>query len=182
VKFVPTALTGAYTVELELREDDRGFFARTFCEEEFAAAGLVTRYVQGNVSGNHRAGTVRGLHFQRPPHAEVKVVRCTRGAIVDVIVDLRSESPTFLEHVAVELNEDNRRSLYVPERFAHGYQTLTDGAEVTYLVSTAYTPGAEGGLRHDDPVLAVTWPLAVAAISPKDASWPLLAEPREAAL
>lgn len=172
--FTETRLSGAFIIDPEPRGDERGLFARTFCQHEFAAHGLKVEVAQTNLSFNHRAGTLRGLHFQRPPAAETKLVRCTRGAIVDVIVDLRPGSPTYLGHVAVELSEDNRRALYVPELFAHGYQTLTDGAEVTYQVGEFYTPGAEGGLRHDDPRLGISWPLPVSVISGKDAGWPLL--------
>ncbi|GMA13857.1 dTDP-4-dehydrorhamnose 3,5-epimerase [Deinococcus metallilatus] len=176
--FTETKLPGAFILDLEVREDDRGGFARTFCREEFAAHGLKPDVVQANLSYNHRAGTLRGMHYQLPPAAETKLVRCTRGAILDVIVDLREDSPTYLQHVAVELTAENRRALYVPELFAHGYQALTDGAEVVYQVGEAYTPGFERGLRHDDPRLGLTWPLPVTVISPKDAAWPLL-EPLE---
>ncbi|GAA5534554.1 dTDP-4-dehydrorhamnose 3,5-epimerase [Deinococcus aluminii] len=176
--FTETKLPGAFIIDLEVREDDRGGFARTFCREEFAAHGLKPDVVQANLSYNHRAGTLRGMHYQLPPAAETKLVRCTRGAILDVIVDLREDSPTYLQHVAVELTAENRRALYVPELFAHGYQALTDGAEVVYQVGEAYTPGFERGLRHDDPRLGLTWPLPVTVISPKDAAWPLL-EPLE---
>lgn len=172
--FTETRLSGAFIIDPEPRGDERGLFARTFCQHEFAAHGLKVEVAQTNLSFNHRAGTLRGLHFQRPPAAETKLVRCTRGAIVDVIVDLRPGSPTYLGHVAVELSENNRRALYVPELFAHGYQTLTDGAEVTYQVGEFYTPGAEGGLRHDDPRLGISWPLPVSVISGKDAAWTLL--------
>ena len=135
--------------------DNRGLFARTFCQDEFVARGLDPLVVQANVSFNHRKGTVRGMHFQFPPAAETKLVRCTRGAVLDVIVDLRPESPTFLEHTAVELSADNRRSLYVPKRFAHGYQVLEDETEVTYLTSQDYAPQHEGGLAYDDPGLGI---------------------------
>ena len=132
--FTETKLKGAFIVDLEPRSDERGFFARAFCQREFEALGLKPAIAQANISFNYRKGTVRGLHFQHPPHAETKFVRCSRGAILDVIVDLRPESPTYLEHVAVELNADNRRGLYVPERFAHGYQVLDDNTETTYQV------------------------------------------------
>jgi len=170
----PTDLPGAAIVDLELKEDDRGFFARTFCQEEFAEAGLEPTVEQSNLSFNHRAGTLRGMHYQLPPAGEAKLVRCTRGAIVDIIVDMREESPTFRQHVAVELTADNRRALYVPPMFAHGYQTLVDGTEVVYQVSERYTPGVERGLRHDDPALRLPWPVPVTVISDKDRSWPLL--------
>lgn len=178
--FRETALRGAFVIEVETHADERGFFARTFCQNEFEAHGLKPAVAQCNLSFNHHAGTVRGLHFQRPPAAESKLVRATRGAVLDVIVDLREDSPTYLQHVAVELSADNRRALYVPELFAHGYQTLTDAAEVSYQVSEFYTPGCEGGLRHDDPRLGIAWPLPVTVISAKDAAWPLL-DPEEVA-
>ena len=177
--FTPTSLAGAFIVDLEPRRDERGFFARGFCALEFEARGLNGLVAQGNISFNYRRGTVRGLHFQGPPAAEAKLVRCTRGAILDVIVDLRPESATYLQHVAVELTADNRRALYVPERFAHGYQVLEDATETTYQVSAFYMPSAEGGLRFSDPRLAIEWPLAPTDVSDKDRSWPLLehAEP-----
>ena len=177
--FTETPLRGAFIVDLEPRGDQRGFFARGFCQREFEARGLNAVVAQGNISFNYRKGTVRGLHFQVPPAAETKFVRCTRGAILDVIVDLRPESPTYLQHVAVELTADNRRGLYVPERFAHGYQVLADDTETTYQVGEFYTPSAEGGLRYSDPRLAVAWPLPVTDISDKDNAWELLenAEP-----
>lgn len=171
----PTAIPDVCLVDLDLREDDRGFFARSFCREEFLAAGLSPAVEQCNVSFNHRAGTLRGMHYQLESAPEAKLVRCTRGAIVDVVVDVRPASPTYLQHVAVELSAENRRALYVPPLFAHGYQTLVDATEVTYQVSAPYTPGVERGLRHDDPELALSWPLPVTVISDKDASWPLLA-------
>lgn len=174
--FTETHLKGAFIIDLEERRDHRGFFARTFCAREFEAHGLKPMVAQANLSFNHRRGTLRGLHFQRPPAAETKLVRCTAGAIHDVIVDLRPESPTYLQHVGVELSAANRRALYVPEMFAHGYITLTDGAEVIYQVGEFYTPGAEGGLRWDDPALGIDWPVAVEVISEKDAAWPLIGE------
>jgi dTDP-4-dehydrorhamnose 3,5-epimerase len=173
--FTETKLSGAFIVDIEKRGDERGFFARSFCQREFEAHGLKTLVAQCNVSFNHNAGTVRGMHFQYPPAAETKFVRCTRGAIVDVIVDLRPESPTYLQHVAVELTAENRRGLYVPERFAHGYQVLCEGTETTYQVGEFYTPAAESGLRYNDPQLAIEWPVPVSDLSPKDSAWPLLA-------
>lgn len=172
--FTETELQGAYVIDLERREDSRGFFARTFCQEEFLAHGLKPVIAQANVGYNRYKGTVRGMHFQFPPMPETKLVRATRGAIVDIIVDLRPESPTYLQHVAVELNEDNRRALYVPERFAHGYQVLVDGTETTYQVGEFYAPETEGGLRYDDPRLGLTWPLPVTEVSDKDRGWGLL--------
>jgi len=174
VKITTTAIEGPAIIDLELRQDDRGFFARSFCRQEFAEAGLDPTVEQCNVSYNHKAGTLRGMHYQLDPAPEAKLVRCTRGAIVDIIVDVRPGSPTRFQHVAVELTEENRRSFYVPPYFAHGYITLTDGAEVTYQVSASYTPGVERGLRWNDPALALPWPAAVAVISDKDAAWPLL--------
>jgi dTDP-4-dehydrorhamnose 3,5-epimerase len=179
----PTAIDGPVVVDLDRRSDDRGFFARTFCVTEFANAGLSTEVEQCNLSFNHRAGTLRGMHFQVAPHPEAKLVRCIAGAVLDIIVDVRPGSPTWLHHVAVELSAQNRRALYVPPFFAHGYQTLVDGAEVMYQVSGSYVPAAERGLRWDDPDLRLAWPLPVAVISNKDASWPLLSErdPRDLA-
>ena len=176
MKFTTTDIPGVAIVDLELREDDRGFFARTFCREEFIAAGLEPLVEQCNLSFNHKAGTLRGMHLQVDPAPEAKLVRCTRGAIVDIIVDLREGSPTRLQHVSVELTADNRRALYVPPYFAHGYLTLEDNTEVGYQVSGAYMPGTERGLRHDDPALGLTWPIPVAVISDKDRAWPLLSE------
>lgn len=171
--FTETKLKGAYIIELERREDTRGFFARGFCQKEFRAHGLKPTVAQGNIASNIRAGTLRGMHFQYPPAAESKLVRCTRGAIYDIIVDLRPESATYLQHIGVELNEDNQRALYVPERFAHGYQTLTDKTDTSYLVGEFYTPDAEGGLLYDDPSLKLTWPLPVSVVSDKDQKFPL---------
>jgi len=169
-----TPLAGVAVVDLELKQDDRGFFARTFCREEFVAAGLEPMVEQCNLSYNHRAGTLRGMHFQVAPATEAKLVRCTAGAILDVVVDMRRDSATYLQSFGVELTSSNRRALYVPPMFAHGYLTLDDGAEVSYQVSEAYTPGTERGLRHDDPALGLRWPVPVMVLSEKDASWPLL--------
>lgn len=166
--FEETRLKGAFVVELERREDVRGYFARAFCQKEFADRGLNTAVSQVNVAANRRKGTVRGMHFQAPPHGESKLVRCTRGAILDVAVDLRPESPTFLQHVAVELSADSGRALYLPERFAHGYQALQDGAEMMYLASVPYAPGFDGGLSPFDPRLGIAWPLEVTEVSAKD--------------
>ena len=174
--FTETKLAGAFVIDLERREDDRGFFARTFCQHEFADHGLKTVIAQANVAFNKRKGTLRGMHFQFPPAAETKLVRCERGGILDIIVDLRPESPTYLDHVAVELTAESHRALYVPERFAHGYQVLEDGTETSYQVGEFYTPEAEGGLRYDDPRLGLSWPLPVAEISEKDRAWALLDE------
>jgi dTDP-4-dehydrorhamnose 3,5-epimerase len=182
VRFIPTELIGPMVVELEPRSDSRGFFARSFCAREFADHGLRTSFVQCNVSRNHRRGTLRGLHYQLPPAAEAKLIRCIHGAIRSVIVDVRPESPTYLRHISIELRAQDRRALYVPEMFANGYQALADDAEVIYQVSEFYAPEYERGLRQDDPVLGIEWPLPVTEISPKDASWPLLPAVRTAVL
>ena len=172
--FTETELAGAFTIELAAHQDDRGFFARLFCQNEFAAHGLKSFVVQANIGANRRRGTVRGMHFQFPPAAETKYVRCVRGAVLDVIVDLRPESPTYLRHIAVELSAENQRGIYIPERFAHGYQTLEDDTDTIYMVGEFYTPGMGGGLRHDDPRLGLSWPLPVEVISEKDRNWKLL--------
>jgi dTDP-4-dehydrorhamnose 3,5-epimerase len=169
--FTETKLKGTFIIDIERREDSRGFFARAFCQNEFEAHGLKPTIAQANVAFNHQRGTLRGMHFQFPPAAETKLVRCTRGAILDIIVDLRPESPTYLDHVAVELTEDNNRALYVPERFAHGYQVLRDKTETSYQVGEVYTPGCEGGLLYNDPRLGLEWPLPVSVISEKDQVW-----------
>jgi len=176
VIFTETKLDGAFIIDLDFKEDNRGFFARVFCQHEFEQHGLNPVIAQANVAFSRRKGSVRGMHFQFPPAAETKFVRCTRGAILDAIVDLRPESPTYLDHVAVELTSDNHRALYVPERFAHGYQVLEDDTEMSYEAGEFYTPDAEGGLRHDDPGLGLSWPLPVTEMSDKDRSWPLLAD------
>lgn len=170
--FTETELKGAYIIDLERREDERGFFARTLCQQEFEAHGLVARIVQANTSYNKLRGTLRGMHYQRAPFAETKLVRAVRGAIYDVIVDLRPDSPTHMRWIGVELTADNRRALFVPEGFAHGFQTLEDDTDVTYQVSAFYTPGAEGGARYNDPTFDIQWPLPVSVISDKDATWP----------
>ncbi len=171
--FTETQLNPAFLVDLERREDERGFFARAWCEKEFGEHGLSTRVVQCNLSFNPRAGTLRGMHYQRAPYEEAKLVRCTRGAIYDVIVDLRPDSPTWKRWLGVELTAENRRMLYVPEGFAHGYQTLADETEVFYQVSEFYTPEAEGGVRWDDPAFAIQWPdVDERIMSEKDKTWP----------
>jgi dTDP-4-dehydrorhamnose 3,5-epimerase len=172
--FHDTELKDAMLIELRLVGDSRGVFARTFSRDEFAQAGMASDFVQQNMSVSATKGTVRGMHFQRAPHTEAKLLRCLRGAILDVIVDLRADSPTYLRHQGFELSDANRHQLYVPPGFAHGFQTLTDDVEVSYLVSNAYAPAAEGGVRHDDPLLGIVWPLPVSVISEKDAGWPLL--------
>jgi dTDP-4-dehydrorhamnose 3,5-epimerase len=169
--FTETQLQGAFILDLERREDDRGFFARTFCQHEFTEHGLKPVIAQANVAFNRYKGTLRGMHFQYPPAAETKLVRATRGAILDFIVDLRPESHTYLQHVGVELTADNHRALFVPERFAHGYQVLEDDTETTYQVGEFYAPEVEGGLLYNDPRLGLDWPLPVAEMSEKDQQW-----------
>ncbi|ALK08436.1 dTDP-4-dehydrorhamnose 3,5-epimerase [Blastochloris viridis] len=172
MKFLPTPLNGAYTIELEKRGDDRGFFARFFCEKEFAQAGLETRFVQINTSLSGKKGTLRGMHYQLPPAAEVKVVRCLRGALYDVIVDLRAGSPSFGKWFGAELSAENRTMMYVPRGFAHGFVTLTDDVEALYLVSAFYAPEAERGARWNDPAIGIEWPVEPAELSDKDRNWP----------
>jgi dTDP-4-dehydrorhamnose 3,5-epimerase len=168
-----TELGGAYVIDLEPIEDERGFFARAWDAGELAERGLETGIAQCNVSFNHRRGTVRGMHRQRPPHEEAKLIRCTRGSLFDVIVDLRTESPTYLRWAGVELSAANRRSLYVPRGFAHGFQTLEDGTETFYIVSNPHAPDAEAGIRWNDPAFGIEWPLGEpSVISEKDRSWP----------
>lgn len=171
--FKETKLSGAYIIDPVRLSDDRGFFARAWCRKEFEEQGLCSDFVQCNLSFNKKKGTLRGMHYQREPFAEVKIVRCTKGAVLDVIIDLRPESPTYLSWIGVELTEENHRMLYVPETFAHGYLTLTDNAEVFYQVSQFYTPDAEGGVRYNDPVFGIHWPETdQLEISKKDAAWP----------
>jgi dTDP-4-dehydrorhamnose 3,5-epimerase len=174
--FTETKLAGAFTIDVERRGDSRGFFGRVFCQREFYDRGLKPLIAQANVAFNAKRGTLRGMHFQYPPRAESKLVRCTRGAILDIIVDLRPESPTYLQHFAVELSADNYRSIYVPERFAHGYQALEDNTETSYQVGEFYAPGFESGLLYSDERLGLEWPLPVSEISPKDAAWKPLSE------
>ena len=180
--FHETALSSAFVIELTSHSDERGEFARAFCRDEFAAHGLATDFVQGNVSVNPARGTLRGMHYQVGDHAEVKLIRCVRGAIYDVIVDLRPHSRTYRKWIGVELSPRRLQMLYVPVDFAHGFQTLEDDTEVNYLVSAAYAPKAARGVRYDDPALAIRWPLPATRISDADKSWPLLpSEPEESA-
>jgi dTDP-4-dehydrorhamnose 3,5-epimerase len=174
MRFIATKLEGAWVIEPEPREDSRGLFARTFCAQEFRDQGLVDIFVQCNTSWNSAKGTVRGLHYQLPPSGEVKLVRCTSGSIWDLIVDLRPHSPTYLHHYGIQLTAGNRRALYIPEMFAHGFQTLEDNSEVFYQMSEFYTPKLARGLRYDDPKLGVKWPFPVSSISDKDQTWVLL--------
>jgi dTDP-4-dehydrorhamnose 3,5-epimerase len=182
VKFVETPLAGAFVIELEPNTDDRGFFARSFCTELFAENGLPTIWPQENVSANTEAGTLRGLHFNAPGHREAKTVTCTNGSIFDVIVDLRRDSPTFLDWFGIELTAGSRSTLFIPEDFAHGFLTLDAATEVRYRMSHPYRPGVDDGLRWDDPALAIDWPSAPEVIHPRDASYPLLDERSEESL
>jgi dTDP-4-dehydrorhamnose 3,5-epimerase len=172
VRFLPSRLDGAWLIELEPHRDERGFFARAWCRREFAERGLDTGIAQASVSYNERKGTLRGMHLQRAPHEETKLVRCTRGAIFDVIVDLRPGSPTLGAWEGFELTAENGRELYVPRGFAHGFQTLADASEVHYQISEFHAPEAATGFRWNDPAFAIAWPLPVAVISPRDAAWP----------
>jgi dTDP-4-dehydrorhamnose 3,5-epimerase len=172
MRFEETKLCGAWLIEDEPARDDRGFFARTFCARQYAERGLTTRFVQNSTSHSNTRGTLRGMHFQRAPHGEVKVVSCLRGALWDAIIDLRPGSPTYQQWQGFELTAANRRQLYVPEGFAHGFQTLCDDTEAGYLISAFYVPQAADGVRYDDPAFGIDWPLPVSVISEKDRSWP----------
>ena len=170
--FTETKLKGAYVIEIEKLKDHRGFFARAWCQNEFKAQGLTSSLVQANVSFNKKKGTLRGMHYQLSPYEETKLVRCNRGAIYDVIIDLRPASPSYAQWIGVELTAKNYKMLYVPRNFAHGFQTLEDNTEVTYQVSQFYTPGSERGIRWDDPAFSIEWLTDVQVISDKDKSWP----------
>jgi dTDP-4-dehydrorhamnose 3,5-epimerase len=172
--FRETPLKGAFVVELQPHKDDRGEFARAWCREEFARAGIEIAMVQGNVSTNPERGTLRGMHYQLAPHGEAKLVRCVRGAIYDVIIDIDPASPSYRRWFGIELTPQSRTMLYVPTTCAHGFQTLLDDTEVNYLVSSPYAPAAARGVRYDDPALAIEWPLPVSRISDADRNWPLL--------
>ena len=174
VRFEPTTVAGVYTIELDLIEDERGFFARAWCAREFDEHGLETRFVQANLGFNRRRGTLRGLHFQLPPHDEVKLVRCSRGAVWDVAVDLRESSTTYLRWFGAQLDEQNRRALYVPRGCAHGYLTLVEDSELLYQTSAFYMPAAAAGVPYDDPSLAIEWPDEPVVVSEQDRSWPAL--------
>ena len=172
--FTPTPLKGSYVVDIQPIEDDRGFFARGWCRKEFEEHGLDDVINQVNISFNPDAGTLRGLHFQQEPHAEAKTVRCVRGAVFDVAVDMRESSPNYLQWIGHELSAENHSALYIPKEFAHGYQTLVPDTELLYSVSEFFAPDSEVGIRYDDPALAIEWPAPVLVISDKDASWPNL--------
>ena len=172
--FKETMLSGAYVIEPEKISDNRGYFARIWCKNELQQHGLKGDLAQSNVGFSYRKGTLRGLHFQRAPHAEVKIVRCTRGSMFDVIVDLRPESLTYKRWFGVELNDENSRMIYVPEGFAQGYMTLADNTEMNYHTSEFYSAEAASGVRYDDPAFAIRWPLAATVISEQDRNWPLI--------
>jgi dTDP-4-dehydrorhamnose 3,5-epimerase len=172
--FLPTKLAGVYIIEPEPHRDARGFFARTFCSIEFGERGLAKEFEQCSISSSRTRGTLRGLHYQLSPSCETKLVRCTNGAIYDVVVDLRPDSASYLQHLGVELTALSRRALYVPEMFAHGWQALADETEVFYQIHGVYAPDKATGLRFDDPKLGIQWPLPVTMINDKDRSWPLL--------
>lgn len=159
MKFTPGKISGSFIIDLDKREDERGFFARAFCVNEFEEQGLVSKFVQSNMSTNYKKGTIRGLHYQKAPHEEVKVFRCIKGKVFDVVVDLRKDSPTYKQWMGVELSDENHLMLYVPAGCANGYQALEDGAEMLYMVSEFYTPGAEAGIRWNDPVFGIEWPI-----------------------
>jgi dTDP-4-dehydrorhamnose 3,5-epimerase len=174
MRFSEAKLSGAFIVEPEPHEDSRGLFARTFCAREFRDQGLRNGFVQCNTSWNACKGTIRGLHYQVPPSSEVKLVRCTAGSVWDVIVDLRPDSPTYLDHFGVELSARHRQALYIPELFAHGFQALEDSTEVFYQMSEFYAPKLARGIRYNDPKLGINWPLPITSISDQDLSWTLL--------
>ena len=175
MKFTETPLSGAFLIDMIRMDDERGFFARTFCADEFAAHGLAAQMSQCSVSFNVKTGTLRGLHFQVSPHDEEKLVRCTAGAVYDVIVDIRPESPTHRRWFGAELTAVNRRALYVPKGFAHGFITLSEDTEVFYMISVPYVPGCAKGLRWNDPMLDIRWPMEPTVISGRDAQYALIA-------
>ena len=170
--FTPTAIEGVVIVEPEKRLDERGYFARTWCAREFAEQGLTTPFVQSNISYNRRRGTLRGMHYDVSPHEEIKLVRCTRGALFDVAIDLRSSSPTYRRHVAVTLTPEGGNMLYIPAGFAHGFLTLADDTEVCYLMAPYYVPRPTRGVRWNDPAFGIEWPIPVAVVSERDAAYP----------
>ncbi len=174
MKFIETPFAGAYIVELEPFRDERGLFARTFCQKEFANIGFDKQIVQINHSVTKQKGTIRGMHYQRPPACEIKIIRCIQGTVFDVMVDIRADSPTYMRWHGVELSKANMRMVYIPEGFAHGFQTLADNAELIYHHSAFYSPEYENVLKFDDPVLAINWPLPMSVTSLKDQSCPLI--------
>lgn len=171
MEFKDTNISGLYTIDLEKIEDERGFFARAFCKAEFDNMGIESNVVQANMSFNKVAGTIRGMHYQKSPYQETKFIRCLNGSIYDVVIDLRKDSPTYLQSFGIELTSKNKTALFVPKDFAHGFITLQDNTEVMYLVSQTYVPGAEEGIRWNDPLFAIKWPMEPTEISSKDANW-----------
>lgn len=167
-------LKGAYLIEVQPFQDNRGFFTRTFCEKEFASQGLVQHYVQANHSGTQGKGVVRGMHFQYPPFTETKLIKCIQGAIFDVIIDVRKGSPTFLQWYGAELSSENKKMMYVPTGFAHGFQSLSDYSEITYMVSNFYSRENEGGINYHDPMVKISWPLSISLVSEKDKNLPFI--------
>lgn len=172
--FNPTILKGAFTIDVQPFQDNRGFFTRTFCEKEFGAQNMVTHFVQANHSGTHGKGVIRGMHFQRSPFCEVKLVKCVQGSVFDVIIDVRAGSPTFLQWYGAELSAENKRMMYVPAGFAHGFQTLTDYSEITYMVSNLYNKESEAGVKYNDAKVNIEWPLPVSLVSDKDNNIPVI--------
>lgn len=170
--FRALSLSGCFAVDIERKDDDRGFFARTCDADDFAAHGLIGRFAQSSISFNKRRGTVRGMHFQAAPHLETKLVRCLAGAVLDVVVDLRRESPTYLKSASIELNSENRTALYIPAGLGHGFQTLQDNSELLYMIDVRYEPSAARGVRWNDPAFTVSWPEPVTIISPRDLAFP----------
>ncbi|WP_020176002.1 dTDP-4-dehydrorhamnose 3,5-epimerase [Methyloferula stellata] len=172
MRFEPLAIPGAYVIKIEPYTDDRGFFARTFCAEEFAGQGLVDHFAQTSISFNARRGTIRGMHFSVEPHAETKIVRCTAGAIHDVIVDLRQGSETYLHSAGIELSAQNRRAIYIPAGLAHGFQVLADATEVLYMIDIPFVAAAARGIRWNDPAIEIDWPEPISVISERDLQFP----------
>lgn len=172
--FEETKLKGAYVISLAVNTDERGGFARTFCKKEFEQIGHKKEFVQINHSYTIKKGTIRGMHFQLSPHQEIKLIRCVKGAVNDVIIDLRKDSPTFLQHIEIEISEENRKMVYVPENFAHGFQTLKDNSELIYHHTQLYAPNAESGIRYDDSALSINWKIPVTLVSEKDRNYKLI--------
>lgn len=174
--FNPTFINGLYTIDLDLFKDERGWFARIYCKEEFKKIGHSKEWVQLNHSFTKHKGTIRGMHYQHPPYSEIKLVRCISGAVYDVAIDLRKSSTTFLKWFRVELSAENKRMIYIPEGFAHGFQALTNDCEIIYHHTNFYTPGAEGGIKYNDPLIKINWPLPISGISERDKEHPYLSE------
>ncbi|RXP54101.1 dTDP-4-dehydrorhamnose 3,5-epimerase [Lutibacter sp. HS1-25] len=172
--FTQTTLKGSYVIDLEPKGDDRGWFSRTFCENEFKKIGHTAHWVQLNHSFTKEKGTIRGMHFQTPPYGEIKLVRCISGAVFDVIIDLRKDSPTFLNYFGIEISSVNKKMIYIPKGFAHGFQTLTNDCELIYHHSEFYTPNSEGGIKYNDPKIAIKWPIQMQSISERDNLHPLI--------